>query len=195
MPNTEEFIPEFTGQRETEQVELMLFQHWFMLALPLTKAFVVIIISLAVPIWLHWTSFIFSYGLTTAVYYLWLVFWICYMVYAYSNWYRDRFIITSERVIDINQRGLFSRKVSEVELNRIQNITYSVDGIFATMFNFGTIVIQSAGANDLTLKRIADPAGIQEEITRLVKAKAKDQPVTAEELVDFIKSTRHDPKS
>ena len=195
MPNPEDFIPEFIGQRQSETIELVLFKHGYTLVMPLLKALGIIALSLGIPIWLHWSSFIFSYGFSTAVYYLWLVFWICYMVYQYANWYRDRFIITTERIVDIDQRGMFSRKVSEVELGKVQNITHSVTGIFATMFNFGTVTVQSAGANDLTLDNVADPAGIQEEITRLVKSANTDAPVSAEELIKFIKTNHHETHS
>lgn len=190
MPNAREFIPEFIGQRESEQVEIVLFKHWFVITVPVVKSLAIILLSFAVPMWLHWTAWIFSYGLTTAIYYLWMVFWVGYMVYAYINWYRDRFIITSERIIDVDQRGLFSRKVSEVELTKVQNITHSVNGIWATMLNFGTVIVQSAGANDLDLDQIADPAGVQEDITTLIKTVTTGKSVTAEDLIDFIKQNR-----
>lgn len=190
MANLDDFIPEFTGQRASEKIEAILFKHWFVVVLPILKAIGIIILSFALPIWLHWAGWIFSYGITTLIYYSWMVFWVCYIVYAYILWYRDRFIITSERIVDIDQKGLFTRKVSEIELEKVQNITHTVAGLFATMFNFGTVVVQSAGANDLTLDHISDPAGIQEEITRLVKVASSDQPVSANELINFIKSKR-----
>ncbi len=190
MANPEEFVPEFIGQREGEKIELVLFHHWYFVALPIIQAITIILLSLIIPISLHWMKWIFSYGLTTLLYYTWLVFWIGFMLYRYINWYRDRFIITSERIIDVDQRGLFSRKVSELELDKVQNITHAVTGIAATMFNFGTIVVQSAGAGEIALKQVGDPAGLQEEITRLVKAASNDKPVTANELIDFIKQKR-----
>jgi uncharacterized membrane protein YdbT with pleckstrin-like domain len=185
-----DFMPEFIGQRASEEIEIILFKHWYFIIAPIIKALVIILLSFIVPMWLHLTAWIFSYGFTTALYYLWMVFWIGYMVYAYINWYRDRFIITTERVIDVDQRGLFSRKVSEVELSKIQNITHSVDGVFATLLNFGTVIVQSAGANDLTLEHVSDPSGVQEEITRLVKTVTADKSVTAEDLIDFIKGKK-----
>lgn len=190
MANPQEFIPEFAGQRENERIELMLFRHWYFIVLPIVQAIGIILLSLVIPIWFHWTKWIFSYGLTTLLYYGWLVFWICFMLYRYLNWYRNRFIITNERVVDIDQRGLFNRKVSEAELDKVQNITHSVKGVFATMFNFGTIVVQSMGAGELTLEQVADPAGVQEEITRLAKIASADKPVTADELIEFIKQNR-----
>ncbi len=190
MANPEEFIPGFIGQREGEKIEIILFRHWYFVALPIIQAITIILLSFIIPISLHWMKWIFSYGLTTFLYYGWLVFWMGFMLYRYINWYRDRFIITSERIIDVDQRGLFSRKVSELELDKVQNITHTVTGIAATMFNFGTIIVQSAGAGEIALKQVGDPAGLQEEITHLVKTASHDKPVTANELIDFIKQKR-----
>lgn len=133
---------------------------------------------------------IFSYAISAIVYYLWIIFWIAYILYEYYHWYRDKFIITDHRIIDIDQRGMFSRRVSEIELDRVQNVTYAVAGFFPTLFNFGTVTIQSAGNNELTLKHIADPATHQREITILVKKVTEDKPVTAEELLKFIRDKR-----
>lgn len=168
--------PEFIGQREGEQVELILFKHWFFLVWPILKAILIMAVSFVIPIWLHGFTWIFSYAVTALLYYGWIAFWFLYMFYEYLNWYKDRYIITNERIVNIDQRGLFSRKVSEIELGKIQNLTHSVTGLFATMFDFGTVVVQSAGVSDLRLEQIADPAGVQEEITHLVKSAAKHNP-------------------
>ena len=112
------------------------------------------------------------------------------MVYQYINWYRDQFIITTQRLINIDQRSLLHRRVAEVELDKIQNITHIIKGLSPTMFNFGTVIVQSAGANDLMLEQISNPALIQEDITRLVKEATADKSVTATELIDYIKDHR-----
>ena len=114
-----DFVPEFVGQREDEEVVLVLFKHWYMVVAPMLKAILIILISFVIPIWLNFANFIFSYGLTTLIYYLWLVFWIGYMIYQYINWYRDRFIITTQRLINVDQRGMLHRQVAEVELERV----------------------------------------------------------------------------
>ena len=180
-------LPEFANQREDELVVMVLFKHWWLLAGPVLKALLIIAVSLLIPIWFHFMGAIFRYGIIAAAYYLWHVFWIGYMVYQYLTWYLDKYIITNQRIIDIDQQGLFRRKVSEVELSRIQNITHLIAGIIPTMLNFGTVVIQSAGANDLTLDAVANPPMIQEEVAGLVKEATADQPVTAADLIKMIK--------
>jgi len=190
MAQTKKFIPEFPGQREDEEILMILNKHWYTIAMPLVKGIAIILFSFVVPIWTGFMGTIFSYAIGAIIYYLWIIFWIAYILYEYYHWYRDKFIITDHRIIDIDQQGMFSRQVSEIELDRIQNVTYTVAGFFQTLFNFGTVTIQSVGNNELTLEHIADPATCQREITALVKKVTEDTPVTAEELLKFIKDKR-----
>jgi len=183
-------LPEiyFLGQRDAEEVEFILFKHWYMLAAPIVKAFAIIAATLFIPIWLHFIKFIFSYGILALIYYTWQVFWIGYMIYAYIRWSQDKFIVTNERVINIDQQSPVRRKVSEVELSRIENVTHEVNGFFPTLLNFGTVTIES-GSLTLALRNVEDPAGIQEDITRMVKAKTAQKPMTAAALIELVKQS------
>ncbi|MFH0905273.1 MAG: PH domain-containing protein [bacterium] len=190
MPHQSEFVPEFPGQRGDERVVMILYKHIYTVLLPILKGVAIVLLSFWVPIGLHFIGTIFSYAVSATAFYLWVVFWFLYIFYAYFSWYRDRFIVTDHRIIEIDQQGFFKRKVSELELEKVQNITYTVAGFFPTLFNFGTVVVQSAGNNDLTLDYIADPASRQQEIAQLVKEAAADSPLTAKELIDFVKDQK-----
>ncbi len=182
-----EFIPEFPGQREDEQVLLVLYKHWFTIFYAIAKSLLVILLSIVVPIWLGFADFIFSFPVTAFLYYAWLVYWVGTILYDYINWFKDRYIVTTQRIIDINQKGMFKRRVSEIELEKVQHLTHTVLGVFATIFNYGTVVIQSAGSHDLTLDHIGSPADIQEDITRLVKDVTLHQGIDPQ-LIDLIKT-------
>jgi uncharacterized membrane protein YdbT with pleckstrin-like domain len=58
----------------------------------------------------------------------------------------DTWIVTNERVIDISQIGLFKRKVSELHLESIQDISVHTDGVIQSYLNFGNVEIQTGGA-------------------------------------------------
>jgi len=61
-------------------------------------------------------------------------------------WFWNAFIITSLRIVDIDQRGLFDRTVSEAVYDKIQDVSYRVKGFWQTIFGFGTLFVQTAGA-------------------------------------------------
>ena len=62
-------------------------------------------------------------------------------------WDGDVFIVTDIRIVDVDQKGLFSRTVSEVKLDDIQDVSWSKSGIIHALFNVGDLKIQtSSGA-------------------------------------------------
>lgn len=191
MPKTEEpeeTYREFVGQREDEEVVVVLLKHWYTLAQPIFVCLLIIVVTFAFPLWLGITEWIFRYGITAALYYIWLVFWVVKIVYEYLSWYQDRYIITNERIVDINQKGIFSREVSEVDLANIQSLTHRIHGPAATVLNFGTVIIKSLGGDGVELRQVAYPAEVQEEITRLMKEESP-QPKSSD-IADFLKNNQ-----
>jgi uncharacterized membrane protein YdbT with pleckstrin-like domain len=86
-------------------------------------------------------------------------------IYAFLIWidvWFDTWIITDDRVINIEQSGLFSREVSELKLARVQDISVEVHGFFQTFLNYGDVRVQSAGEEEHFLFRsVPDPYGIK----------------------------------
>lgn len=99
-----------------------------------------------------------------------LLFFYSYFI----DYYLDVFIVTNDRLVDVEQNGLFARTVAEVDLYQIQDVTSDVKGIFATMFNYGGLVIQTAGAlPKFTIHNIKDPHHMREILLNLAEADRK----------------------
>lgn len=64
---------------------------------------------------------------------------------SFLMYYLDMMIITNDRLVQIQQKTLFSRSVSELDLYRIQDTTSEITGIIATMAGYGLLKIQTAG--------------------------------------------------
>lgn len=60
-------------------------------------------------------------------------------------YFRSQLIITSESIIEINQRSLFHRDVSQLSLANVQEVTVKQSGIFSHLFDFGTVTLETAG--------------------------------------------------
>jgi len=116
-------------------------------------------VSLAV---LYILSFIYTLS-------VWLFFYT-----AFVNYFLDMWIITNDRIVDIRQMGLFSRTVAELDLFRVQDVTSEAHGIFATMFDFGNVYIQTAGETErFTFYNVAEPHKIREAVIRLAEEDRK----------------------
>lgn len=106
-------------------------------------------------------------------------------------WELNVFMITNRRIIDIDQRGIFSRRVSEVSFAKIQDIRYNRVGFFATLLNIGDVIVQSGGSEQhLEIAGVRHPEVVKEAIVKIQEqfsnSRSENQPLTAEELIQFI---------
>lgn len=93
-----------------------------------------------------------------------LILWIFFFV-AWTNYYLDVWIITNDRIIDIEQHTLFSRDVSECRLDKVQDVTVEIHGFLPTFLHFGTLHVQTAGeSNRFTIRDIPHPDRVKEII-------------------------------
>lgn len=99
-----------------------------------------------------------------------LLFILVFALTAFYDYYLDVWIVTNERIVDIQLKGLFARTVSETRLYRIQDVKSNQKGIFATVFNYGNVHVQTAGAQENFLfDSVPDPVEIAQGISRLVE--------------------------
>jgi len=179
----------FPGQYENENIILIVRRHKIIL---LTYAFYIILMVAIPPI------FYFSIisGAFSAFFYepynrifilLSVIFYGFVWIVAFTIWldyYLDIWIVTDQRIIDVEQVGLFSRVVSEVDLEKIQDVTSEVHGVLATMFGFGDIHIQTAAEEKrFAMKSIPHPVTTRREIIKLYReAKEKEKHVFVDKI-------------
>jgi hypothetical protein len=91
-----------------------------------------------------------------------------WFLWRWEDWSNDVYMLTSNRIIDIKRTPWFMRESRrEGELDKIENINYDIPGIIAHVFNFGTVVIETAGrAGNFVFEWVFDPAGVQADIFR-----------------------------
>ncbi len=97
------------------------------------------------------------------------------MLPAWIAWYYSIFIVTDQRLLQITQRGLFSRSVVDIGLSKIQSTNYEIKGIQATLLGFGTIVVQTY-MGDMVVHEVYHP----EKVIRNISTILKDQGIVAE---------------
>lgn len=155
---------QFTGQRDSEQVIAVTRQFPIVLRMQLIIGGVIIIGSmLPALVWplssVAW-NMIWLGVLVLAVYWFW----------AWVGWFYSVYILTSDRIMEIRQRGLFDRKVTQIELHKIQNVNYRIKGLTAVLFKFGDITVQTfSGTGDINLRVIHNPAMLHEQILEAVR--------------------------
>ncbi len=92
----------------------------------------------------------------------------------FIDYYLDLWIITNDRIVDIEQHNLFSRSVTELDLFRIQDVTADMHGFFATIFNYGDVLVKTASSNThIVFYNVAAPNHIREQLIQLSEADRK----------------------
>lgn len=152
----------FPGQYDDEQILLIKRRHW----IALSGFFLTITFLILVPMLVYFflplilgtqNAEIFSklFLFIAGLFYLLLTF---LSFFVFIDYYLDSWIITDQRIVSIEQKGLYRRTVIEVRYGQIQDITSDVSGVVATYFQFGNISIQTAAENEgMVLKQITHP--------------------------------------
>ncbi len=95
---------------------------------------------------------------------LWLLLlWIIVSV-LWTDYYLDVWLITNHRIIDVEQLGMFNRKISDFRYEQVQDVTVEVPGVLATFIDFGTVEIRTASNEVFSFKGVAYPNLLKEKI-------------------------------
>jgi hypothetical protein len=162
----------FPSQMEDEQVYLVVREHWVALLLKIIiwAFFAVLLVlfnrfaeanlpALFQGVWGQITQ------VFTMIYDMLLILslFLIFVIY-----YLNEQIITSIRVVDVTQEGLFSHVISELHIDKIEDATSESNGILGTIFNYGNVFVQTAGATDrFEFRNVPDPAGIEKLVLDL----------------------------
>ena len=67
-----------------------------------------------------------------------------YAIEKFLIWFFNVYIVTNERIIDIDFHNLLLREISDADLDKIQDVSIKGAGVFAAFFHYGDIHIQTA---------------------------------------------------
>lgn len=93
-------------------------------------------------------------------------------LYQWMGWYYSIFILTNTRFRQLTQNTIFGKTVVDLDLTKIQNISYTISGFTADILGYGTIVIQTY-VGDLVLDRIHHPEEVHNKLQEAVRAAHK----------------------
>ena len=164
----------FETQEQQEKVILLLRQH------PITNIpwiLVAIILFLAPNILGQFPLISFlPERFQTAAILLWYLVVTAYVLEKALAWFFNVYILTDERIIDVDFYDLIYRAVSDAKTSKVQDVTYKVGGVIGTIFNFGDVFIQTAGTlPNFDFLKVPNP----EEVARILQELQTEEEVEA----------------
>jgi len=163
----------FPNQKPNEHVLMFLHRHWIAVFRIIAMTVFFASFPVITYIGLNNYSAVFENDIAVAFFIIFSSsFYLFVILFAFSNfvdYYLDVWIVTNERVINIEQKGLFAREISEKELGQMQDITSDVDGFWATILSYGDVYIQTAAEKErFVFKEIPFADEVARRISNLV---------------------------
>lgn len=168
----------FETQQEDEEVVLFLRQHiivnvpWILVASILlimpTVLSPMIFGNLKLP-------FVVPAGFFIVGMLFWYLFTFGFILMSFLRWFFNIYIVTNERVVDIDFIHLLYKEFSEARLEKVQDLSYKSGGLFAAFFNFGDVSIQTAGElPNFEFDAVPRPERVLQTISELVEKVKKE---------------------
>lgn len=163
---------------ENEKILTTIRKHWFVMARTIV---VFVVLLLLPPMVLSLLPFITAEfdqatiePLTNLFLSLYIMVLLVFLFLLWMDYYLDMWIITNERIIDVEQQGLFHRQVSEIPLQHVQDVTIEVKGVIETFLKFGTIRIQTAGEREFKIEFVPNLYEAKDLILKYTTAMQKN---------------------
>lgn len=163
----------FEGQDPNEKILLLLRAH------PITNIpwIVLSIIIFIIPFFAQRISLFFGFDLNVFPQTYLLIFliinYLLTLLIAYEgflHWYFNVALVTNEKIMDISFESLLYKGVDLAPLSKIEEADSVTAGIFGTFFNFGNVLVQTAGAQvAITMKNVPQSAKVADLILDLAK--------------------------
>lgn len=168
----------FDTQEANEHILLFLRRH-FVTNFP--WIFMGVVFSILPPL-LFYVLNLLQYPLTflpsRMIFIVILGYYIVVLTYAYLHfldWYYNISLITAKRVMDIEMKDLIYKKISATKISLVQDITYQQSGAIRTVFNYGEVLIQTAGAEDnFFVNAVPRPEVVVRVVEELIGKKGND---------------------
>ncbi|NCO12501.1 MAG: hypothetical protein COZ34_00550 [Candidatus Pacebacteria bacterium CG_4_10_14_3_um_filter_34_15] len=154
-------------QAESEQIVLVLRRH----LITQINSVLIVLVMLFLPL-LFSASQIFSF-LPLSYRFILTIGWYLatagYSLECYFKWFYRVFIVTDERIIDVDFISMIYKDVSTTKIDKIEDITSTTIGFLSSIFDYGTVIIQTAGTQqELEFEDVPQPGKVSALLNEMI---------------------------
>lgn len=164
----------FESQNYKEEIILLLRRHmvtnisWILLS----------VFMLFVPILLRWIPLIdflpSRFQFVTIL--LWYLMILAYVLEKFLSWYFNVYLFTDERLVDVDFYSLIYKRITEAKIDRIEDISYSQGGLLQSLFDYGTVRVQTASeVPELEFELIPHPGFVTKILNQLILQEQQEE--------------------
>lgn len=156
----------FATQQPGETVVLLLRQHPIV-NIPWILLTILLLLAPNIVSFVPLISFLpFRFQSMTII--LWYLLVMAFVVERFLNWYFNVYIVTNERIIDIDFYSLIYQNLSVARLDKVEDVTFVQGGALAAFVDYGNVLIQTAAEqNEFDFIKVPQPGRVVEIISQL----------------------------
>jgi len=162
-------------QDRDEKIVLILRQH---LITQVNKVFVLIMGLILIPAVLRFAGFMDALPsqFASAFNIFWMILAFGLITRSFLSWFFNVYVVTDERVIDVDFHSVIYYNVSSAKIENIEDVTTKTVGPLAAIFNYGTILIQTAGEkNEFEFEHVPQPAKVTKLLNELILEEEREK--------------------
>lgn len=164
----------FDNQDKSENIVLVLRSH----PLTLFKSLLITILMIFMPAFLNMVG-MFSFlpaNYQIAALILWYLVTFGFIFEVFLIWFFSVYIITDERIIDVDFLSLIYKDISSAKIDKIEDVTTVTGGALQSVFDYGTVNIQTAGAKtEIEFENIPHPSRVTKLLNELILEEEREK--------------------
>lgn len=106
----------------------------------------------------------------------WYLITVGFILESFLTWFYNVYIITDERIIDVDFLSLIYKNISSAKIENIEDVTATTGGALQSIFNFGTVKIQTAAANaEFEFEHVPQPGKVTQFLNEMVLEEEREK--------------------
>lgn len=155
------------GEQEDNENILLLIRRHFVTNVPwITTSVILLLLPFIFPFILRFFPFPLP-GQNTILLFVGFYYLVIFgfVLLNFTLWYFHAGLVTNIRVIDVDLSGILYRQIAEAKVQNIEDVTYNQSGFIRSLFNYGNVLVQTAGTQEnIEYDRVPRPSHVAEII-------------------------------
>jgi hypothetical protein len=92
------------------------------------------------------------------------------------GWFFNIYILTDERIVDVDFKNIFFRRISTAKIEEIQDVNIQSSGSFETFFGYGSLFIQTAAeVSEFDFLYVPNPDKVGKILNQLIDLEEQEK--------------------
>jgi hypothetical protein len=167
-------VHSFDSQTQDEQVLLLLRKHPITQLGKITTLVLLVLLPFFFPSVDFYLNLPGNFKLATIIF--WYLLCMGYLLETFLTWFYNIYIVTNERIIDVDFLSLIYKNVSAAKIDNIEDISATTGGALQSLFDFGEVRIQTAAERtEFEFEDVPHPTKVTQFINEMILEEEREK--------------------